>query len=223
MSSTQSFNTAARGEMMPQYSVTNGERTRQASIQATLYTSAFLLTAVMPIIQAFTGAFLPSDSPKYQTIFFATGAMVVLLSPLQGFWNMIIYIRPRFVRIRAMNPSLSTVNVCILAVSGKSIQRQRRRPRSDRRTESKNEDLFSSSNFVVRNDDQDDSRESGGGSVPERLAPFGRLSSDEGLQSIDELGESQEGNSLEGDLMSSDLESSHHSLSAKGEETSLAH
>mmetsp|Transcript_19034 Transcript_19034/g.38453 ORF Transcript_19034/g.38453 Transcript_19034/m.38453 type:complete len:517 (-) Transcript_19034:1632-3182(-) len=89
------------------YSITNDrERTTQAAIQALLYTSAFLLTYAAPIVQSFTGNFVDT-SPSNRTFFFATSALVSTFCPLQGLWNLLIYVRPMYRRIRKQHPEYS--------------------------------------------------------------------------------------------------------------------
>ncbi|KAG7354415.1 hypothetical protein IV203_003771 [Nitzschia inconspicua] len=95
-------------------------RLQETAEQARLYTAAFIITYVMPIIQAFTGAFLEANS-QHRTFFFITGIIITVFTPLQGLWNLIIYMRPYYRHERQLSPDLPMWRVAVLAV-GKSMQ-----------------------------------------------------------------------------------------------------
>lgn len=117
-------------------------RLQETAGQARLYTMAFIVTYVVPISQAFTGAFLEAV-PKYRLFFFTTGILITVFTPLQGLWNLIIYMRPYYRHVKRAHPHLSFWRAAMLAVA-ESTQSEgsivRRRPVVPPRTPSSEND-----------------------------------------------------------------------------------
>ena len=91
-------------------------RLHEAAEQAWLYSLAFIITYAVAISQAFTGAFLEA-TPQNRKFFFTTGILITTFVPLQGAWNLIIYLRPYYRHVRKRNPHLSCWKVAVQAVS----------------------------------------------------------------------------------------------------------
>mmetsp|Transcript_25849 Transcript_25849/g.61243 ORF Transcript_25849/g.61243 Transcript_25849/m.61243 type:complete len:533 (+) Transcript_25849:470-2068(+) len=96
------------------------KRLHEAAEQAWLYSLAFIITYAVAISQAFTGAFMEA-TPQNRTFFFTTGILITTFVPLQGAWNLIIYLRPYYRHVRNRDPHLSCWKVAVQAVS-KSMQ-----------------------------------------------------------------------------------------------------
>uniref|UniRef100_A0A6S8J521 Uncharacterized protein n=1 Tax=Amphora coffeiformis TaxID=265554 RepID=A0A6S8J521_9STRA len=79
-------------------------RMEQTAQQARLYAASFFITYMVPITQGFTGAFLTADRDN-RAFFFVTGILITVLTPLQGLWNLMIYIRPQYRQLRLRNPA----------------------------------------------------------------------------------------------------------------------
>jgi len=70
--------------------------------QAFLYSSAFILTYVFPLIgSAYTKGMADVPLPNTMTV------LICIFYPLQGFWNFVFYIRPGVQRTMKTNPSMS--------------------------------------------------------------------------------------------------------------------
>mmetsp|Transcript_25853 Transcript_25853/g.61276 ORF Transcript_25853/g.61276 Transcript_25853/m.61276 type:complete len:559 (+) Transcript_25853:716-2392(+) len=96
------------------------KRLHEAAEQAWLYSLAFIITYAVAISQAFTGAFMEA-TPQNRLFFFTTGVLITTFGPLQGAWNLLIYLRPYYRHVRNRDPHLSCWKVAVQAVS-KSMQ-----------------------------------------------------------------------------------------------------
>jgi len=115
--------------------------------QGLLYMSAFLLTYSWSGITLLSRIIAGKASSK--TIYMLTAVFL----PLQGFWNFLAYIRPRFVRLRRGHPSLSflsTLNTVIFIEEHPALNRPNRQKRWRNRRFEPNDDA------VERTDDNDD-------------------------------------------------------------------
>ena len=92
------------------------DRLHEAAEQAWLYSLAFIITYLVAVSQAFTGAFLEASSQN-RTFFFTTGILITTFVPLQGAWNLLIYLRPYYRHVRKCNPHLSCWKVAVQAIS----------------------------------------------------------------------------------------------------------
>ena len=104
----------------------SSERTRQAALQAFLYTLAFLLTYSAPIIQSFIAYFWETTAEN-RKIFFATSFLTVLLGPLQGLWNLLIYSRPIYNRISKQHAEYTIWQRLVAVLLGEPSQTQRKK------------------------------------------------------------------------------------------------
>ena len=79
-------------------------RIRETRTQAFLYISAFFLTYIFLGISTLLG---PSPATKeHRNFYLPVVALIKVFLPLQGMWNCIIYIRPRYAAIRLRHPDL---------------------------------------------------------------------------------------------------------------------
>ena len=108
-------------------------RTRETAIQAMLYTAAFFSTFLVGLTQVFTGAFLEATAAN-RTYFFATGLLITILAPLQGLWNLCIYTRPTWKRIRTIRPDYSPLVAFWATLNAHDVQKDRRNIQVQRRS-----------------------------------------------------------------------------------------
>jgi hypothetical protein len=72
------------------------------AVQSTLYIGAFLLTAIFPsLVRMFQAKW------NCTATFYPLTILTVTFFPLQGFWNFLIYMRPRFATARKEHPQWS--------------------------------------------------------------------------------------------------------------------
>jgi hypothetical protein len=76
------------------------QRSTTFAIQATLYVVVFFFTWFFPMLQTIFGE--SRDQLYYPLVLLSS-----ILSPLQGFSNTVIYLRPRWIRYRKRYPALS--------------------------------------------------------------------------------------------------------------------
>lgn len=72
--------------------------------QALLYTSAFILTFIFPLVQSVSVTVI---GPSARCVVFVV--LTGILYPLQGFWNFALYIRPGVNKIKAGDPNRSLI------------------------------------------------------------------------------------------------------------------
>jgi len=78
-------------------------RTKETVIQAIFYSLACFLTHISSFIMAIIG--LHGSGIKYVFSFWQVAS--IILFPLQGFWNFVLYCRPGVKHVRKMNPEIS--------------------------------------------------------------------------------------------------------------------
>ena len=86
------------------------EMVKDTKQQAFLYVGAFFITYLFPLISVILGIFLNRPTP------FAIRLLHGIFLPLQGFWNCIAFIRPRFKIISLKNPNKYFLQKVILAI-----------------------------------------------------------------------------------------------------------
>ena len=99
-----------------QLSADSFARTRQAAIQAFLYTTAFVVTFSVPVVNAILVTIFDAST----THVFVTATLIMVLVPLQGVWNLTIYVRPRYRSLRLQRPDCRWWKIlycCLLAKS----------------------------------------------------------------------------------------------------------
>lgn len=104
-------------------------RTRQAFQQAMLYIFAYFFTYIFSLINLF----LPSDAVQLN---FCIAVLVKLTLPLQGFFNFLIYIRPRLLTMRERSENgdkslLELVRIIITRGKGNNVLAPRQRRQRD--------------------------------------------------------------------------------------------
>lgn len=101
--------TLSRHRLNPQTS-----QTRQTYIQALLYIAAYFITYLFSFVQAILG------SAYNEHLRFTLAFLVKLSLPLQGFFNFVIYIRPRYSMLRAQRggSTLSAFSLLYYIVRG---------------------------------------------------------------------------------------------------------
>jgi len=120
------------------------------AIQGLLYMSAFLLTYSWAVIIALS-EFINGEGSSHM-LFILTAVFL----PLQGFWNFLAYIRPRFVKLRRGHLSLSffsTLKTIIFFAEDPSLNRPKRQKRWRNRRFEPDDDAIEISDD---NDDDDD-------------------------------------------------------------------
>ena len=85
---------------------------RRVAVQAALYVGAFYMTIIFPSIVRMAQARWNCTSE-----YFPLSILTVTFYPLQGFWNLIIYIRPRYLRYRKEHKGSSIMQVAGAALS----------------------------------------------------------------------------------------------------------
>ena len=78
--------------------------TKKVAEQAAWYVSSFYITWLIPTISRAMSAF--GKQPPFALMF-----LTVLMIPLQGAFNFVIYMRPRYVKFRRNNPDRSTLGL----------------------------------------------------------------------------------------------------------------
>jgi len=96
--------------------------TRDTSTQALLYASAFIITYLFPAI---------SLMRKSGRSFFLE-AIIKILYPLQGFWNFLLYIRPRVAQVMEEDPGKNIMGVLVQVIFHVREIETRRRPNNRR-------------------------------------------------------------------------------------------
>jgi len=79
---------------------------KESAKQGLLYMSAFIFTYMWPLVSISVQSIPGSSFLKKTTYIFAA-----IFLPLQGFWNVLVYIRPRFVTIQRENEGLSFISI----------------------------------------------------------------------------------------------------------------
>lgn len=96
--------------------------TRQAkstkfAVQATFYVVVFFFTWIFPMLQAIF-------SLSSGTLYYPLIMLSAILSSLQGFFNALIYLRPRYLRIRETNKDKSFCTKIALVLGGDDYSRR---------------------------------------------------------------------------------------------------
>lgn len=98
-----------RANMVPRPSMMD-VAARETAKQALLYSSAFLFTYLWSAISLLTKN---SDTSRQQTTLYI---LMAIFLPLQGFWNFLAYIRPRFMKLRREQDNLSFLSILKIIV-----------------------------------------------------------------------------------------------------------
>ena len=88
-------------------------QSKQVVVQASCYVSAFLLTFLGTIIDAIIWKYAP-DKRRFILVLICK-----IFYPAQGLFNLLIFIRPRIIRLRKHNPRLWFPCLIIMAILGK--------------------------------------------------------------------------------------------------------
>jgi len=73
------------------------ERSYETGVQSLLYIGSYLLTFIWPMIILFNRLVSPAETHIFVRL------CVQVFYPLQGFWNFLIYVRPRYKAVRLQN------------------------------------------------------------------------------------------------------------------------
>lgn len=104
---------------------------KEAAIQGILYVTTFLLTFLPAfVIQVIEGMVATGEENLQQV--YPLLVLNAMLLPLQGFFNVFIYVRPNYNRFRAKNPDDSVIRILKLALFDTNIPRISSAPISDR-------------------------------------------------------------------------------------------
>jgi hypothetical protein len=94
------------------------QRSTTFAIQATLYVVVFFFTWFFPMLQTIFG--VSRDQLYYPLVLLSS-----ILSPLQGFFNLVIYLRPRWMRYRKRHPELSRWQIFLHAIGMNDSEKSR--------------------------------------------------------------------------------------------------
>jgi hypothetical protein len=87
-------------------SATNNENVQQTLIQAMLYVATFFIAHIFyPVISFVNTNYVAVEENR--NIYFPLVVLAKLCAPSLGFWNLFIYIRPRYYQLKKRNPEQS--------------------------------------------------------------------------------------------------------------------
>ena len=138
------YRTTARGRrymVSNTLSETQKNRIRAVATQALLYVDAFFLTLLWVVVIKIIGdeGFTQENESQFYWLFVCQA----VFSPLTGFFNLIIFVRPRYIQFRHDNPSMSRWWALKRGLSGDkpkretntAVQNQKSTPASGNRIE----------------------------------------------------------------------------------------
>lgn len=96
----------------------NMKQTKQTAVQALLYVGGFFLTYIFPIINHFVFPAFSEPLTEHRTAIFTLAFLTKFFLPLQGFFNFIVYVRPRLRRLAHENPEDSQLSLIWQVVTG---------------------------------------------------------------------------------------------------------
>ena len=85
------------------------EFTKQTVRQAFLYIASTLITYIFPAVVTLAVNDLPTKNQR--TFFFTLAVLTKVFMPLQGLWNFMIYLRPRYVALINRNPDRRRISL----------------------------------------------------------------------------------------------------------------
>lgn len=88
------------------------QRMRQVGIQAFLYIGSFLGTNIPSVVLGIA----ETDFQRYPTVLFAILVVQCLVAPSTGIFTFLIFLRPRYLKVRSENPNESRFQIFCLAL-----------------------------------------------------------------------------------------------------------
>mmetsp|Transcript_18897 Transcript_18897/g.31250 ORF Transcript_18897/g.31250 Transcript_18897/m.31250 type:complete len:693 (-) Transcript_18897:68-2146(-) len=110
-------------------------KTKETSIQASLYIIAFFFTYGIFGLTSVAG---PSPATEeYRHVYFPLVVLIKVFLPLQGFWNCVIFVRPRYSALKRRNRNMKASQIIkqIVLYSNEAAQRRQRQRNKRRREE----------------------------------------------------------------------------------------
>lgn len=93
------------------------KKIRKSYKQASVYVAAYFFPFLFPTIHYSIKSFLGRRS-------FTTWLLMAIFMPLQGFFNAIVFIRPRFIALRQRHPNLSFIKSLLVTVKFSNLGRE---------------------------------------------------------------------------------------------------
>lgn len=104
---------------------------KEAATQGFLYVTTFLLTFLPAFVIQIMEGMVATGEENLQQVY-PLLVLNAMLLPLQGFFNVFVYVRPYYNRFRAQNPDDSMITILKLALFDSNIPRISSAPISDR-------------------------------------------------------------------------------------------
>lgn len=104
---------------------------KEAATQGFLYVTTFLLTFLPAFVIQIMEGMVATGEENLQQVY-PLLVLNAMLLPLQGFFNVFVYVRPYYNRFRAQNPDDSMIRILKLALFDSNIPRISSAPISDR-------------------------------------------------------------------------------------------
>lgn len=197
------------------------EKTKETAIQAFLYIIAFTLTYCCFGLSTLFGP--KPTTEKHRSFYFPLAVLIKIFLPLQGFWNFLIFGRPRYSALKGRNPHINSFQILkqIIFYSNEAAQRLQKKKQREEKVkahEAKVKALTDAiANHVVENEGERD--EFAPASDLERTSPLGselQLDEETGADVPDDIGNTseQDEDSAVGNIDSDEADDDGHSSSS---------
>lgn len=151
------------------------EKTKETAIQAFLYIIAFTLTYCCFGLSTLFGP--KPATEKHRSFYFPLALLIKIFLPLQGFWNFLIFGRPRYSALKGRNPQLNSFEILkqIIFYSNEAAQRLQKIKQREEKLKAHEAKVKARAdamaNHICENEDERD--EFAPASDLERTSPFG--------------------------------------------------